>query len=70
MAFIIFGKPLVFWLGIITLFSFVLQIYLGYRLTHGRSDLFKYHKTNALILSCLVFIHLIFGFLLYFNFNL
>jgi hypothetical protein len=68
MVFIIFGKPLVFWLGLITLGSFIFQIYLGYRLTHGRSDLFKYHKLNAFVLSCLVLIHLTLGFLLYFNF--
>ena len=66
MIFIIFGKPLVFWLGLITLSSFILQIYLGYRLSHGRSDLFKFHRLNAVILSSLVVIHLTLGFLLYF----
>jgi hypothetical protein len=66
MVFILFGKPLVFWLGLITLISFVYQIYLGYKLTHGRSDLFKYHKINAIVLSCLVLIHLTLGFLLYY----
>lgn len=67
MVFIIFGKPLVFWLGLITLVSFILQIYLGYRLTHGRSDLFNWHKLNAFILSCLFFTYLILDFLLHFN---
>jgi hypothetical protein len=66
MVFIVLGKPLVFWFGLITLCSFILQIYLGYRLSHGRSDLFKYHRLNAIILSCLVAIHLTLGFLLYF----
>ena len=65
MIIIVFGKPLVFWLGLITLCSFILQIYLGYRLSHGRSDLFKYHRLNAAVLVCLVLIHLTLGFLLY-----
>lgn len=65
MILIILGKPLVFWLGLITLASFVYQIYLGYGLSHGRSDLFKYHKLNALVLSILILIHLAFGLLLY-----
>ncbi len=68
MIFLVFGKPLVFWLGLITLCSFVFQIYLGYRLSHGRSDLFKYHRLNAVVLCCLVAIHLTLGFLLYFQF--
>ncbi len=66
MAFIILGKPLVFWLGLITLASFIWQLYLGYSLTHGRPDLFKYHKRNAIILACLVAVHLTLGLLLYF----
>lgn len=65
---IIFSKLLIFWIGLITFCSLILQIYLGYRLTHGRSDLFNWHKLNALILSCLILLHLIFCFLLYFNF--
>ena len=44
MIILLFGKPLVFWLGLITLISFICQITLGYLLSHGRSDLFKYHK--------------------------
>lgn len=66
MAFIVFGKPLVLWLGLITLGSFIFQIYLGYRLSHGRSDLFKYHRLNAALLLGLVLVHLTLGFLLYF----
>jgi hypothetical protein len=68
MIFILFGKPLVFWLGLITLASFITQITLGYLLSHGRSDLFKYHKMNAIFLSILVLIHLTLGFLLYVKF--
>lgn len=66
MIFIFLGKPLVFWLGLITLCSFIFQIYLGYKLTHGRADLFRYHRINAFILCILVLIHLTLGFLLYY----
>lgn len=66
MIVIILGKPLVFWLGLVTLASFIWQLYLGYGLTHGRSYLFTYHRLNAAILASLVLLHLIFGFLLYF----
>lgn len=68
MFYIILGKPLVFWLGLIVLISFITQIYLGIKLSHGRSDLFKYHRLNALILCCLVTVHIIFGLLMYFSF--
>ena len=66
MIFLFLGKPLVFWLGLITLASFVWQLYLGYKLAHGRSDLFKYHRLNAFVLLSFVLIHLTFAFLLYF----
>lgn len=68
MAFILFGKPLVFWLGLVTLASFITQMYLGFKLSHGRSDFFTAHRLNAGVLACLVMIHLTLGFLLYFNF--
>ncbi|MCX6739532.1 MAG: hypothetical protein NT098_05830 [Candidatus Parcubacteria bacterium] len=66
MFFIILGKPLVFWLGLIALTDFSLQLYLGYKLVHGRPDYFNAHKTNAMVLTSIVFIHLILGLLLYF----
>jgi len=56
---------LVFWFGLIILALFILQLYLGYRLAHGRPDYFKYHRLNAVLLSILVLVHLILGFLLY-----
>ena len=61
----ILSKPLVFWLGLITLISFLYQIYLGYKLSHGRSDYFNCHRINAFILLTLVAIHLTFGLLMY-----
>ena len=59
MIFLILGKPLVFWLGIIILISLFLQMFLGYKLSHGRSDYFKMHRINSFILSALVAIYAI-----------
>jgi hypothetical protein len=66
MIFLILGKPLIFWLGLITLISFSYQIYLGYMLSHGRSDLFKYHRINAFMLIFLVSVYAILS-LMYFK---
>jgi hypothetical protein len=66
MAFIFFGKPLVFWLGLITLASLAYQIHLGFGLAHGHPEFFRRHRANAMVLICLVTIHLILGLLLYF----
>jgi hypothetical protein len=65
MIIILFGKPLVFWVGILALLFFSLQIYLGIKMTKGRRDFFKYHKLNAFILCLIVVVHLIFGLMLY-----
>ena len=66
MIIILFGKPLVFWLGLIVLVFFILQVTLGVMMTVGKKyGLLKYHKINAGILIVLVIIHLIFGLLLY-----
>jgi hypothetical protein len=65
---LLFGKPLVFWFGLIALVSFVLQIYLGYRLSHGHPELLKYHRLNAIILACIVGVHIILGLSLYYQF--
>lgn len=62
---IILGKPLVFWLGLLALIFFLIQITLGILMDKGRKDLYKYHKINAKILSIIVLIHLIFGLTLY-----
>ena len=65
MIIILFGKPLVFWIGIITFLFFSLQIYLGIRMIKGRPDLLKYHRLNAIILCSVVAIHLILALILY-----
>ncbi|MDD2753793.1 MAG: hypothetical protein PHT44_04260 [Candidatus Portnoybacteria bacterium] len=61
MAVILFGKPLAFWLGFITLAVFCLQLYSGIRMAKGRIELLKYHKINAVILSLLVLTHMFFA---------
>lgn len=65
---LIFDRPLVFWLGFVVLIFFTLQIVIGLLMTvGGKYNLLKYHKINALILSLLVIIHIIFGLSLYLN---
>ncbi len=65
MLIVLFGKPLVFWLGALALLSFSLQIYLGLKMVKGRHGLLKYHKLNAFILCAIVFAHLVFALFLY-----
>jgi hypothetical protein len=64
---IFLGKPLVFWLGLLALLFFFLQIVTGVMMTVGkRYEFLKYHKINVAILIILVLIHAILGLLLYF----
>lgn len=65
MIIILFGKPLVFWIGLLALVSFSLQIYLGVKMVKGRPDFLKYHKLNAAILCFIVLVHLTLGLMLY-----
>jgi hypothetical protein len=65
MIIILFGKPLVFWVGILALLFFSLQIYLGVKMTKGHPGLLKYHRLNAVVLCFIVAIHLVLGLMLY-----
>lgn len=65
MILILFGKPLVFWFGILALIFFFLQIYLGIRMMKGHPELIKCHRINAAILCFIVVVHLILGLMLY-----
>lgn len=65
MTVLLFGKPLVFWMGFLVLTSFIAQIVSGIMMLRGRPKFLKYHKINALILVILVAIHIIFGLSLY-----
>ncbi len=62
---ILFGKPLVFWVGILTLLLFSFQIYLGLKMVKGHPELLKFHRINAFILCLIVVIHLVLGLMLY-----
>jgi len=68
MIFILFGLPLVFWVGIVALISFSLQIYLGLKMMHGHPEYLKYHRLNAFILCGIVAVHIVLGLTLYINF--
>ena len=63
---LLFGKPLVFWIGLIALLLFSLQIYLGIMMKKGHPEYFKYHGINAFILATIVIVHLTLGLILYF----
>lgn len=65
MIIILLGKPLVFWLGLLALLFFTLQVYSGVKMVKGKPELLKYHKTNAIILCLIVAVHLVLGLLLY-----
>jgi hypothetical protein len=65
MIIILFGKPLVFWFGLLALISFSAQIYLGLKMIKGRPEFFKYHRLNAFLLCFIVAIHLILALILY-----
>lgn len=66
MVIILFGKPLVFWLGFVVLAALIIQIILGVVMTVGKNyKVLKYHKINAGILVLLVLVHMILGLLLY-----
>jgi hypothetical protein len=66
MIILLFGKPIVFWLGFVALASFLFQLYLGYKLWRGHRNLLRLHLINAIVLSCIVGVHLVFGLLLYY----
>ncbi len=65
MIYILFGKPLVFWFGIIAFMLFFYQIYLGLKMAKGNFGLLPRHRFNAFILFAIVIIHLLLGLSLY-----
>lgn len=65
MIFIIAGKSLAFWLGLLALASLIVQLYVGYKLTRGRPDWFKLHRYNAIVLGSIVGAHVVFNLLPY-----
>jgi hypothetical protein len=65
--FLIFGKPLIMYMGIITLLSFLITATLGVMIIRGIGKIpFKWHMTMAIISIALAVIHGVMGILLYF----
>lgn len=64
--FLIFGKPLIMYLGIATLLSFLTTAAIGFLNYHGIHKIpFKWHPVMAVISITLAIIHGILGILLY-----
>ena len=65
--FLIFGKPLIMYMGIITLSSFLITATLGVMIIKGIGKIpFKWHMIMAIIAITLAVIHGVMGILLYF----
>lgn len=65
--FLIFGKPLIMYLGIITLLSFLITATIGWMIINGIGKIsFKRHKVMAYISITLAVIHGLLGILIYF----
>ena len=65
--FLIFGKPLIMYLGIITLLSFLITATLGVMIIKGIGKIpFKWHMTMAVISIALTVIHGVLGILIYY----
>jgi len=65
--FLIFGKPLIMYLGIVTLLAFLITASIGVLIVKGIGRInFKWHKVMAVISIALAIIHATLGILLYF----
>lgn len=65
--FLIFGKPLIMYLGIITLTSFLVTALIGYLIHHGNQTIsFKWHPRMAVFSITLAVVHGLLGILTYF----
>ena len=63
---IIFGKPVIFWLGVTTLAILIIVASFGYLIHHGNRHVkFSYHKYLAFTLVVIAIIHGTFGILHY-----
>lgn len=65
--FMIFGKPLIFYAGVITFIAFLFTAYIGWANAKGfgRID-FKWHTRIAKIAIAVAIVHALLGILLYF----
>ncbi len=65
--YLIFGKPVIWYLGILTFTSFLFTAYIGYMKLHGKTRIpLKWHFRMAAISLTLAAIHGILGILAYF----
>jgi len=66
---LILGKPLIFYIGIITFFSFCFTALFGYLNFKGKRIIpFQWHPRMAIISILLALIHGLFGLAIYLNF--
>ncbi len=64
---LLWGKPLIFYLGIVTLSMFLVTATIGYLIHSGRARInFKWHKTMAGLSLTSAFIHALMAILPYF----
>ncbi len=67
--YLILGKPLIFWTGILTLLLFILTAIVGFLNFHGNHRVsFKWHPRLVVISFILAIIHGGLGLLIYFKF--
>jgi len=65
--YIIFGKPLIMYLGILTLSSFLITAYIGFMTFKGKTEIpFKWHPRMAAVSLMLAILHSTLGILHYF----
>jgi len=66
--FLIFGKPLIFYTGIITILCFLFTALIGYLNLHGNHTIpFRIHPWMALTSLILGLLHALFGLSIYFK---
>ncbi len=63
--YMIFGKPVIMYTGLLTLLSFIITAYIGTRLLKGEVPV-KYHLAMVIISFILAVAHGLLGILLYF----
>jgi hypothetical protein len=65
--YLIFGKPLIMYVGILTLLSFLFTALIGFLNFKGNRTIpFRWHSRMAVLSITLAFIHGVLGILLYF----
>jgi hypothetical protein len=63
---IILGMPLFAWIGVLVFILIIIQINLGIRMASGK-NLLKYHRINAIAITILATIHVVFALLFLFG---